>query len=604
MWSRYLDAGLNLRTWLPNHFVLLKQTTADNVEIDLSGASNDSYGSFLEPPQVNTKSVNLDTNDDTNKKEFVSVITDEKKAKEKKTNLGTCSNIFELFTCNENESMSDFEIKHKEKNEVANDTDELGEVNSNHSTSKKIDFNEKVNSKVPLTSTPKRTIAVDKERKIEDVLPFDEFFNTKDVIKVLGKNGQSHTSIPRGQKENKYFIVKMERNDARVKQGSRRIFHDDCGAWIKSSYCKSLYLKENLFQIYYTNKKYAKKISGGGYAVLTPQPMISEICSVTRYTSRNKKNSCYKRRVSWLDDSNECLVKYIGKFSGLMPHGNSVNNSNSYMRALPQLMEEIEKQILLKPNKSVYDELIQKAENAFEGPRNLHQIHNKKYTARHRLTDDGERKPHGKNYGDELLQVISMAQYDDFVCKIIHSKNNCASIILFTDQQIEDIRRFCVSGEVVLSIDKTYNLGKISVTITVFKNLSILGQQSKSHPLFLGPVFLHGRSDTKTYFEFFSCINMELKCSSYERFIVGIDDEVALHLAVLKAFPDCEHVLCTRHLEQNLRHYLQAKIGTSAMLASALTDATFAILDAKDSTEFEGKKKLNKNLSRKMSRCS
>ena len=215
---------------------------------------------------------------------------------------------------------------------------------------------------------------------------------------------------------------------------------------------------------------------------------------------QKQKNSCYKRGVSWLDYSNECLVEYIGKFSGLIPHGNSVNNSNSYMRALPQLMEEIEKQVLLKPNKNVYDELLQKAENAFEGPRNLRQIHNKKYTARHRLTDDGERKAHGKNsaYGYELLQVISITQYDDFVRKIIHSKNNCASIILFTDQQIEDIPKFCVIDEAVLSTDKTYNLGKIFVTATVFKNLSILGQQSKSHPLFLGPLFLHGRSDTKT----------------------------------------------------------------------------------------------------------
>ena len=143
--------------------------------------------------------------------------------------------------------MSDFEIENKEKNELPNDTNELDEANSNHSTSKKIDFNEKVKSKVPLTSTPKRTIAVDEKRKIEDVLPFGEFFNTKDVIKAIDKNGKSHTLISRGQKESKYFIVKMERNAARVKQGSRLIFQDDCGAWIKSSYCKSLYLKENLF---------------------------------------------------------------------------------------------------------------------------------------------------------------------------------------------------------------------------------------------------------------------------------------------------------------------------------------------------------------------
>ena len=156
---------------------------------------------------------------------------------------------------------------------------------------------------------------------------------------------------------------------------------------------------------------------------------------------------------------------------------------------------------MLKPNKNVYDGLLQKAENSFKSPQSLRQIHNKKYTARDRLTEDGEKKAHVKNC-DELLQLISTAQYNDFVHKIIHMKNNCASTILFTDQQIEDIRKFCVSGEGVLSIDKTYCLEKIFVTVTVIKYQSMLDQESKSHPLFLGPVFLHSKSHIKITLNF------------------------------------------------------------------------------------------------------
>ena len=67
--------------------------------------------------------------------------------------------------------------------------------------------------------------------------------------------------------------------------------------------------------------------------------------------------------------------------------------------------------------------------------------------------------------------------------------------------------------------------------------------------------------------------------------IVETNDEVAL----LKEYPDCEHVLCTCYLPQNLQHYLQAKIGISVVLASALTDVAFILLDAKDRSEFETK---------------
>ena len=56
---------------------------------------------------------------------------------------------------------------------------------------------------------------------MEDVLAFGEFLNTKDGIKVFGKNGKKHTSIPREQTENKYLLVKIESNAARLKQSLR-----------------------------------------------------------------------------------------------------------------------------------------------------------------------------------------------------------------------------------------------------------------------------------------------------------------------------------------------------------------------------------------------
>ena len=43
--------------------------------------------------------------------------------------------------------------------------------------------------------------------------------------------------------------------------------------------------------------------------MLTPQPMISKIQAYAASFEQKQKNSCYKLRVSLLDDGSECLVQ-------------------------------------------------------------------------------------------------------------------------------------------------------------------------------------------------------------------------------------------------------------------------------------------------------
>ena len=62
-----------------------------------------------------------------------------------------------------------------------------------------------------------------------------------------------------------------------------------------------------------------------------------------------------------------------------------------------------------------------------------------------------------------------MAQTNPFVCKVVHSKDEPISVVFFSDQQIHDIKRFCVHGRTVLCIDKTYNLAKAFVTSLCIK---------------------------------------------------------------------------------------------------------------------------------------
>lgn len=68
---------------------------------------------------------------------------------------------------------------------------------------------------------------------------------------------------------------------------------------------------------------------------------------------------------------------------------------------------------------------------------------------------------------------MQMSQNHNFAQKVIHGKDSPVSIILYDENQILDLKRFCMSGRTVMGIDKTYNLGKIFATVATFKNLSL-----------------------------------------------------------------------------------------------------------------------------------
>ena len=121
----------------------------------------------------------------------------------------------------------------------------------------------------------------------------------------------------------------------------------------------------------------------------------------------------------------------------------------------------------------------------------------------------------------EELQSSSLSQ---FIQLVVRAAGKVPCIILYTKEQIFDLKRFCCSGpatkSTVLGVDKT--LADLHATITVFKNLSLETKHTKEHPIFLGPILLHGNSDFSTFFAFFHHLAGELKTvGAYQQPIVG-----------------------------------------------------------------------------------
>ena len=77
-----------------------------------------------------------------------------------------------------------------------------------------------------------------------------------------------------------------------------------------------------------------------------------------------------------------------------------------------------------------------------------------------------------------------------------------------TGKFITEIKQFCSSGKErsVWSFDKTYNLGELYVTPSVYTSCALLKVKKDTdseNVLFLEPLFIHTNSDAETYSRFF-----------------------------------------------------------------------------------------------------
>ncbi|CAC5406025.1 unnamed protein product [Mytilus coruscus] len=140
---------------------------------------------------------------------------------------------------------------------------------------------------------------------------------------------------PTTVKNDVYFVVKNNKNVERHKNGAISNFSDDCGVYncFRGSTSKSYFVTNPEGRLKVINKKgdqfcYAKQVKGKKiFYPLDTQPLSDNVIELFRHYSTLKKDSSYKRRVSWLGghENQIALVEYSGKFSGLVPHGNSKN---------------------------------------------------------------------------------------------------------------------------------------------------------------------------------------------------------------------------------------------------------------------------------------
>ena len=94
--------------------------------------------------------------------------------------------------------------------------------------------------------------------------------------------------------------------------------------------------------------------------------------------------------------------------------------------------------------------------------------------------------------GDDLSSLLRDLK-SMHVAKTIIVKKRCYFFYLSTEGQVEDVVKFCCTGQntSVRAIDTTYNLCDMCVTDSCYRNKRLIGNDSGHHPVFLGPALFH-----------------------------------------------------------------------------------------------------------------
>ena len=172
-------------------------------------------------------------------------------------------------------------------------------------------------------------------------------------------------------------------------------------------------------------------------------------------------------------------------------------------------------------------------------------------------------------------------------------KNRHSIMPIYNKNMIKQMKNLCCRGQPsVIGVDRTFNLGELFVTVTVFKQPTVVRKTSGEHPIFIGPMFLYGDAKCVTYCRFFNHLatTFQAEGCNMKNFIFGSDNKKAMTSALKYAFPDSTHVLCLRYIMGNVKDYLTNKVGISERNRKDLTEKLFGlpgVTSADDSVVFE-----------------
>ena len=256
------------------------------------------------------------------------------------------------------------------------------------------------------------------------------------------------------------------------------------------------------------------------------------------------------------------------------------------MRPHPEMMNQISKELQNKKRpRDIYIDLLDN-DDIHKTAKKLRQVHDMKYR------NEKDKETTSNNFANELQHVLTkLTQPDTVVQPITVSKNRVPCVILYSTQNLNCMRSNCFrdTNPSILGIDRTFNLGKVFVTVTSFKNTSVVNSSGFS-PITIGPMLLHGDATSDVYSVFLHFIMAGIGFELTQNLVIGCDDEKAIRKAVRDILPQATNILCTRHLREKFDNNLKNKEGVKQSDRLYILDKVFGpvgLANAPDAIVFE-----------------
>ena len=153
-------------------------------------------------------------------------------------------------------------------------------------------------------------------------------------------------------------------------------------------------------------------------------------------------------------------------------------------------MTDIANQPLTTKSTELFNNFLLKNKDPYI-PRDTRQIYNKQQYEKNKSKQSKHTTTHynNKNVADNMQEWFNKIHTHPYIQGICGLKGSTPSVILYTDEQIKDLDRFCFSSDTakttVIGIDRTFNLTNFHLTTTIYKNLPVLRRSTNEHPIFL-----------------------------------------------------------------------------------------------------------------------
>ena len=184
--------------------------------------------------------------------------------------------------------------------------------------------------------------------------------------------------------------------------------------------------------------------------------------------------------------------------------------------------------------------------------------------------------PTAADLADDVVAVLGLLNTHQFIQKVFLPKGKSPTVALYTKQQLADTKQFCCSDRSttrsVLGVDRTFNLGPCFVTVVVYKCRAIVRNDTRMHPTSVGPMFLYSDGHYSTYVDFFTELRTSLdsavssaKVRLSSSVVIGTDEEKGLTKTLCDVFRESTHLLCIKHLRDNVVDYTRNKVRCTAV---------------------------------------